>query len=96
MSWSRIISPTVSPLKTFVSDGVARKMQQKQMNIKRTNAILVLSDYGSEDITILGNGLAFISTVSICVEELPNVGLNKHHVEKKTLRKSVYHYGQSL
>lgn len=58
-------------------------MQQKQRNIKSNNAIVVLSDYGSEDITILGNGRAFISAVSIGVEELPNVGLNKHLIERK-------------
>lgn len=67
-SWSRIISPTVSHLKIWVSDSDAwwgGKLQIHEMNIKIDTVIVVLSDYGSEDITILGNGRAFISAVSI-------------------------------
>lgn len=57
--------------------GGGGKLQIHEMNIKIDTVIVVLSDYGSEDITILGNGRAFISAVSIWVEEQPSVGLNK-------------------
>lgn len=34
------------------------------MSIKCAAVVVVVADYGSEDITILADGLAFISTVS--------------------------------
>lgn len=45
-----------------------KEEQKHEMNIWFNAEIVKLSDYGSEDITILGNGRAFISAVSICVE----------------------------
>lgn len=85
--WPTIICRTVLSSNTWVSVICPQRVWCSLILVKAFLFLFFSLDHGAEDITIVGDGLAFISSVSVWVETHPNVlsyRLNPFEVGKTT------------